>query len=68
MKSSVVATALAEGDAMAHELVETGALVVGRAVAQVALVVDVALVAIGGGLASTAISPAVTTLDASVGP
>lgn len=51
MKSSVVATALAEGDAIAHELVETGALVVGRAVAQVALVVDIALVAIGGGLA-----------------
>lgn len=50
MKSSVVESALAEGDPLAVELVAGAAAAVGVAVAQVALVVDVSLVAIGGGL------------------
>ncbi|WP_195210462.1 ROK family protein [Actinomarinicola tropica] len=51
MRSSIWAEALASGDAMAAELVESAASHVGTALAQVALVVDVGLVAVGGGLA-----------------
>lgn len=50
MKSSVIAQALAAEDAVAAELVATAAEVVGVAIAQVALVVDIGLVAVGGGL------------------
>jgi glucokinase len=51
MKSSVIADALAEGDAMTAELVSEAARIVGLAVASVVLSVDVGTVAIGGGLA-----------------
>ena len=57
MKSSVVAEALAAGDPMAAELVAEAAAVVGRAIAEVVLVVDVALVAVGGGLAERLAEP-----------
>lgn len=51
MRSSVWEQAVDAGDPMAVELVAAASHHVGTAVAQVALVADVALVAIGGGLA-----------------
>lgn len=51
MKSSVIAAAVDQGDAMATHLVAEAARVVGIAIASVSLVVDVDTVAVGGGLA-----------------
>jgi glucokinase len=51
MKSSVIAGALAAGDAMTAELLADAARFVGLAVASVVLAVDVGTVAVGGGLA-----------------
>ena len=65
MKSSVIAAALAQGDAMAEDLVADAARVVGLAVASVSLVVDVGTVAIGGGLAERLAEPFLSAIDAS---
>lgn len=51
MKSSIVAAALAQGDALAEALVSDAADAVGLAIASVSLIVDVGTVAVGGGLA-----------------
>src|SRR5690606_22805678 len=66
MRSSVIAAAVADGDAMAVELVDRAADVVGQAVASVALVVDVALVAVGGGLAERFGAPFLRRIEAAV--
>ncbi|HSL58763.1 MAG TPA: ROK family protein [Acidimicrobiales bacterium] len=51
MTSTVVLAALAAGDPLAVELVDGAARAVGRALAPVAMVVDVELVVMGGGFA-----------------
>jgi glucokinase len=62
MKSSVVAAALAEGDAMAIGLVADAARAVGQAIASVSLIVDIGTVAIGGGLAERLGEPFLTSI------
>lgn len=67
MKSSIIAEALAAGDAVASDLVARSAEVVGVAIAQVALVVDVGLVAIGGGLGERLGEPFLAAVRGAVG-
>jgi glucokinase len=64
MKSGVFAQALDEGDRVAVELVEEAVQAVGVAIANAALLVDVGLVVLGGGVAEKLGEPLVRRVEA----